>query len=551
MKKNNYKKNVFYIFYNMNKTKKINMSLNTIYRNYTNNLLKLDNINDIKSMIDNIDHNYLSSSYHIKKYVDYLLSEKYKIVDNNDVINEIIVYLINKGLNINIFYDRSIIYDIYKLNEETIKLAIDKGYDINATNYNALELLLTSYKFINSNKAIYYIELLIKYGLNINYINNDNKNYLFILYTSLIFNEKSNKEDINYINKTKEIAKLLINNNININHLDNNNDNILYYVNDKEVAELLINKGINIHNKNKNGENALFNINNKEMIELLMNKGIDVHNENNNGETALFYKISKDKIDILLNNGLDINKLNKNNENALFKLIINESVSIDLCKYLIKKGININQLDKKKENVLFKVTNDFKLFKFLIKYGININQVNKYGKGILGKLKNIQYKHVEILLKHNLIYNQTNKSKHIFFDLIKYKYDQILSAIIKFNNEYNLLDNTLDNKGQNILFHTLFKKTYSMFMYLISLDILNINCVNNNGDTLLHLAIKKSLVNHIIFLLNQPNIDLSIKDKNDKTALDLITDLNNSGDINMYNHEYNIIIELIKNKTKS
>lgn len=404
------------------------------------------------------------------------------------------------------------LYSICNYKLDKFKKSIDKLEDINIELHN--ENLLIKLVKCNTDNIQEKIIYLIEKGININYINSDGQNALF-----LTPNEK--------------ILELLIDNEIDINHLDINDRNFLFnymyyqisYVNNnprtrsitkfisKNIINKVLNMGININQVDKLGNNLLFylvlniyNDDNFETMKYLIDKCININHVNHKGENILFtldekYDISNALIDS------DEETSDEEEDNKDVKLY-------DILKYLIDIGININQINKKGENILFNFINYYKETKLLLDYGLNINHLNKKKENILlYGVKNdiISLETIDLLIQSNIKINH-HKYPNILFILINYYQRYHIPYLI---SKYNLLDNSINSNGETLLFSLLNKNKLWLFTYLISFNIIDINQINNKGQTILFLSIKKELNDHVIFLLSQKNIDLTIKIDNE------------------------------------
>jgi hypothetical protein len=250
----------------------------------------------------NINHKNISNEHYIfytKKYniIKYLLSKGLdtNIKDNygNTFLN---YYLQSYDLDINIIE----LFVEYKYNFDTLN---NNHYTplINYLKYHnsiyILSIILNNQKSINfqdltggtalhtaikRNLNIQIINVLIKFNINVNILDNFNKNVLFYCkndnYLPIIkkivqsgINYNLIVEDRNYLmfcgwwNMEKTLKYLVDYSQINIHHLDNHNNNILFYVTglyseqgNLELLNFLIDKGIDYKHINNDGYNLLF-----------------------------------------------------------------------------------------------------------------------------------------------------------------------------------------------------------------------------------------------------------------------------------------------------
>lgn len=227
-------------------------------------------------------------------------------------------------------------------------------------------------------------------------------------------------------------------------------------VNDYNIMKDIINNDNDI-NYNKKGElNILNHINNCDIIKLLIDKNININHIDSDGENVLFNPcISYKKFKYLINNtNININILNKYNENLYyvdyynFKIIkllvklnlnyLNFSLlecnyfnSYKHIKFFINNGININKLKFFHNMNSLHYSDNYKCVKILIKNGINKNCGIKYIGGSINILKmfidndydinfvddicyinNLTYDILKLLIENGKYISDNNK-KHI------------------------------------------------------------------------------------------------------------------------------------------
>ncbi len=106
---------------------------------------------------------------------------------------------------------------------------------------------------------------------------------------------------------------------------------------DIKIVELLIQKGADIHIKNYMEETLLFHATTKEVAELLIEKGIDVnHVSNSSGWTALHEAATPEVAEVLISKGAKLNIKDKMERTPLDRAI--EDERMDVAHFLISKG---------------------------------------------------------------------------------------------------------------------------------------------------------------------------------------------------------------------
>ncbi|HMQ09891.1 MAG TPA: ankyrin repeat domain-containing protein [Oligoflexia bacterium] len=236
---------------------------------------------------------------------------------------EILDLMIKHGAKLNIknpYSDSSpLIFASY--NEENLKAAL---HLLNVINNSENPLSLLNMQDYEGKSALYYASQwndkkfaldLIDSGANIN-LTNTKGNSLIMLAAKYSYDNEKLFNCIHF---------LLLQDNIDINHVNNNNENILFqlffgpYYEDnlvikektKNLIELLINDHeVNIEQTNKKGESILFSLvqkENSELLNLFLEHGMDINNVNNANENLLIIAIKRQStymIDFLFNHGI-------------------------------------------------------------------------------------------------------------------------------------------------------------------------------------------------------------------------------------------------------
>lgn len=236
--------------------------------------------------------------------------------------------------------DETMTFDIVNLSENVIlskrKTLLELGANPNLVNNKGDNYL------IHLNKNLPTVELLVEYGVDIQYLNNSKQNALF--------------------GASQKVTEYLVKNNINVNQIDINNNNAFFHPNnwlslwsideDPNQAKiwLLDNTDINLNldtadkirlltedhnlvqkyilksndvNFNQNGDNFLSNTRDHEHAQFLIDNGINIHFLNNEGD-SLLHKSNYPVSILLIQNGIDINHKNNDNHNALNRFFPNQ-----------------------------------------------------------------------------------------------------------------------------------------------------------------------------------------------------------------------------------
>lgn len=281
--------------------------------------------------------------------------------------NKTLNFLIESGMKTDIrdsggktplFYIQNIIDRNIEEALERIDILVKAGVNINARDYEGQNVLF----YFNTFPDV--IQKFIDYNININCLDNFNKNALFFA--------------------SEEVARILCKNNIDVHIIDENGSNALFYSNTsvsensflddtKGIHFLVQNTNIDPFLRNKTGEIALSNLPNEslsfliekgsmkgniminseknnlffqgyraDIFEQLLASGTDINHKNNRGETALFWN-SLDMVTRLLDSGIDINATNELGNNALFRFIARGCRNQEdekIAKLLILRGID-------------------------------------------------------------------------------------------------------------------------------------------------------------------------------------------------------------------
>ncbi|KAJ3642022.1 hypothetical protein Zmor_028486 [Zophobas morio] len=231
-----------------------------------------------------------------------------------------------------------------KVNRDTIKLLIEKGFHVDAQSQNGTTALqLACLKGIYENVVI-----LLDFGASINIINKMGNNALHCAADSH--------------NDNRDILNLLIENGINVNLRNQNGATALHLACRKGVyenAKKLLEFGAIINTTDKDDKNTLHYASesqkdNRKLIKLLTEHGIDIDSQNHCGATALqlaclqgVYK----NVETLLDFGAVMKILDQNNKNALHYALCSRRDTRMIIKLLIDNGIDMHVQNKIKTTI--------------------------------------------------------------------------------------------------------------------------------------------------------------------------------------------------------
>ena len=255
----------------------------------------------------------------------------------------------------------------------------------------------------------------------------------------------------------------------------------------------------------------------------------DINFENSNNETFLIYIIKNNLLPlmkvILEYDSLDINKITGEQKNALYYAIeLNRQFFVKLLlnneKINVKNNRNIKmpyfELSISKNNYLITL-------ELLKNEDININY-GKYEYPLIYALDNNTHL-LQLLLENPSIDININSkiSRHSFIEkcFILKSFEIIKYIIInkKIINKYAFMNLLIDLENHELL-----------NIFIDNNKDFKINTKDSNGDTILIRAVVKNLqlcVNKILTVYSD-NIDISIKNKQNKTALDIAIEDNNT-----------------------
>jgi len=219
---------------------------------------------------------------------------------------------------------------------------------------------------------------------------------------------------------------------------------------------------------------------------------------------------------------------------------------------LIKKGYSVNQATYVRKYILryddpdSSIDDQFDLLptaflakrldivEFLLSHGADFNKVaNKCYQTIAGSSPEYTHDALQIILKYTtqntLLYTQFNNPEgnllHFISQKITYFFEKNLFNLNKAtwgSNHYNqpqFDNNQIYNKHQLIFQFSLEQLQTLLSPYM--LDSILVNMQNSSGDTPLHQAIKHGHVAMAKWLMQTQLVDLTIADKNGKTAINL------------------------------
>ncbi|WP_198305942.1 ankyrin repeat domain-containing protein [Arcobacter vandammei] len=397
-------------------------------------------------------------------------------------------------------YQTALFYAVLKDDPNIALTLINHGINVNFLDKNGENVLFNA--IIQGELNIHVIEALIKKNINMNIVDNKNRNIIdeLLYIVDLQANEVKNLEGrYKFISPKRDylsLALLFIENGLQIDTVDDNGKTTLQ----KEIenknfanADFLIKCGANVNITDENNRNIIFNeilkgYSNYKMIDFLMARGANIDIKDID---------EKSVIDIIV----ELIAVTKNLKKLTPQLATiykeGEKYDILLKKVLTcKPNINIPRLDG--TNILFDLVlyNDFETLKIIANYGINLNAQDKKGRTPLA-----------FMVEDGLNIRE-KKEKDSFFErlvnFLKYRVSVdvqdiegrtvIHKAVIA--NDIAVVEKLLTKKanlslkdihGRTALHHTQWKGNFQIARWLIAAGA-DINQPDNSGFTILNYA---------------------------------------------------------------
>lgn len=297
---------------------------------------------------------------------------------------------------------------------------------------------------------------------------------------------------------------------------------------DKNVVKLeqLVDKHTNIRNNSHTLlQYVIFNKYIDVLVMLLSHKNIIVTQHN---------------MDFIIANycGYDINKIfsslplfkNKINVDECFtKMVNNNNISVDVLKSLINE-VNINYKDKMGNTPLLYAikNNDIDKVSFIVSQpNINIMVNNLHGQNaFMMVIEQSNYEHLAILIDqfktHELfkvIINQSNKNNETPILLATKNNHTELFKII-YDHGVNL--NCVDINGNSLLHYAIKNNNNEIFELLVNDVTINVNIQDYDGMTPLMLCINNNDADKIYRLLNCEKLDLNVVNNLGQNVIDIV-----------------------------
>lgn len=284
---------------------------------------------------------------------------------------------------------------------------------------------------------------------------------------------------------------------------------------------------------------------NEEKVSSII-KNVDINHNNQDLQNFLHLIIAANKIEsvkFLLKNGIDYNASDSFGRTPF--MLACQNGYLDAINELLKMHVNVDQEDYNGYTAIEYAiyNNKYAAYKLLKKHIKNVNRKNKRNLTLL----HIAIKAEDYQIITDLFNDEDFKvPKEIIFYKYTYSNNNVLNTVLSNFPKLNMVDT---NK-RNILFHVALNgiNNEDVFLELIK-NGLDINCLDDNNDTILHYLIKDIIKRKES--LSYENIEDLEKDKiGIKQLIDFIpTIIENDLDITVCNKQNETILTLpTKNK---
>ena len=284
----------------------------------------------------------------------------------------------------------------------------------------------------------------------------------------------------------------------------------------QRVTQLLESGAIDLTQPENNALPWAIYYNSIEIIKLLVQHGANLEEKNNNGQTALDYVLSRNALPIvetLIELGADtqnrttqINNLRqKTAENDFYNAIQQNDIQ-KVSRLLESDSININEKAAVTGFIDAAHKEYVDIMKLLVEKGINLETTDAYGKTAFEyALRGNKHNSVKYLLKAGA------KPKVRSYELVNGCFNTRIIEEVIFSPQFDI--NSFDElNNETLLMQAIRKDKKELVKLILKHPKLNVNLKNKNGKTALDIADDYGINNDIIkLLLTHPNIDLSPK----------------------------------------
>ncbi len=443
----------------------------------------------------------------------------------------IIKDVINNLKNLNVLNDdnQTVLFEAVLLeNKEIAKSLIANGINVNFLDKNGENALFNAVLLGSKNFEI--IEFLIKKEININLINNSNKNILdeILFIINLLSSNKKLQGKYKLANSAYDytkIVKLLIKNGLEIDQIHDEKTTLQIAIENKDLAsaKFLIECGADINHTDLDGKTFLAKeivkgYDNYLIVDFLVESGIDLDHKDIDEKTIVddlveyicvekgfkeakgFYKdnlVENGRYDILLKKilsyrpNLDAKRLN--GRNVLFDVVLYNDY--ETIKQLVNSGINLNLQDNDGNTALH----------FMIENGLKITDKKKREEFIERLIFFLKFR-VNVDL-------QDNEGRTVFHKSVIA--DDLIVTEKLLTKKANL--SLKDKHGRTALHHTQWNGNHKIARWLIAAGA-DMNIPDKSGFTLLNYAAIFGHIKLVMTLIASGVLMYNKNPKNKKVA---------------------------------
>jgi ankyrin repeat protein len=513
---------------------------------------KVQNIERIKQLYQRIGQrgkfaNNKSKLTDVKKFVEAGVDWKYPNEHGQSILHvavqgecdmETLTYLIDKGADVNAKNrtDETPIYTAINFKHwDAVKLFLERGADLKAEHKHT-KLTPLAYALAQRNTEMEVIKLLVEKGADVNATDTQGLTPLTSILT------KSNNKQV------LETAKYLMEHGADINAKTKNGMHVFEWIVARnaniapEILKFLIEKSNKIDwSKSQERHPIKWVIENyysnepldslKDYIKFFIANGADINSRDRNSNNSPFlfflYKHGGKQHDLfmfLVECGADIREVDGSGNSVLHIISFCVNVDIRIVKYLVENGANVNAKNFGSSTPLHSVAmhssdHNFAVIKYLVEQGADVNaKTSENSRPIHFAANAGHYETIKYLTdqKAELNIKTTHGStplhsacNHANVDIIKFLIDHGCDI----NEKDYIGDAPVHYAAQSNFFNK------DAMKFICSDRGANVNDKNNAGTTPLMYALKQNIYFDRIKLLIELGADVKAKDNNNTTPL--------------------------------
>lgn len=305
---------------------------------------------------------------------------------------------------------------------------------------------------------------------------------------------------------------------------------------DAKLYDLYKKHGLILKDSKRKGANALLfaapSVKDIKDLDYFIANGMPLDSEDEEGNNVFLYVVEKGNMPLLKQlkeKGIDDKKINKNNENAILLAAQGgrrHFNKIEVFNYLLSLGLNPLQESNKGENVfhyLAKSNPDWAIFELFLAQKANINAIDKNGNTPYMYAVDYENKMAQNLFKLTKNLDQKNKEGYSALSYAVANLDvKTFSQLIKKGVATDIL--TAENESLiNVLFAHFNQKKMAKFEPIFKeLTIKGVKPTINtkNGNNLYHYAVNKNAPQLFVYIKNL-GVDIDQMNKEGLTPLHL------------------------------